>query len=62
MLDEARYFVEKTAKDVPRLPPGLRPNPLRASQMRAQLGSLVARTRALLRMVEAGSPGAVRPG
>ena len=61
-LDAARYFVEKTAKDIPGYRRACGRAFYGATQIRAQLGSLVARPRALLRMVEAGSPGTVRPG
>ena len=55
-LDAAHYFVEKTARDVPRLPPGLRPSPLRTSQIRRQLRSLIGRSGRLIEVIEAGCP------
>ena len=53
-LDAAEYFVEKTARDVPRLPPGMRPTPRQASQIRGQLRELIARTQSLIQTFEAG--------
>ncbi len=47
-LDAAQYFVEKTARDVSRFPPGVRPTPQRASQILVQLRSLIGRSRARL--------------
>ncbi len=55
-LDAARYFVEKTARDVPRLPPGMRPTPRRASQVRGQLRELIVRARTLIQTFETRRP------
>ena len=55
-LDAARYFVEKTARDVPRLPPGMRPTPRRASQVRGQLRGLIVRARTLIQTFETRRP------
>ena len=54
-LDAARYFVEKTARDVPRLSPGMRPTRQTASQAMGQLRSLIKFSRTLLGMIEATS-------
>ena len=53
VLDMVHYIVEKTARDVPRLPPAMLPSPLRAAQVRRQLGELIGRTQALSRLIEA---------
>jgi hypothetical protein len=58
-LDAAQYFVEKTARDVPRLPPDMRPTPGRASQIRRQLLALIGRAGRLIEVIEAGCS---RPG
>ena len=55
-LDAAEYFVEKTARDVPRLPPGMRPTPRRASQVRGQLRGLIVRAQALIQTFETRRP------
>ncbi len=52
-LDAARYFVEKTARDVPRLPPGMRPTRPRSTQIRGQLRELIARAQATIQTFEA---------
>ncbi len=52
-LDAAQYFVEKTVRDIPRLPPGMRPTPRRASQVRGQLRGLIGRAQALIQAFEA---------
>lgn len=53
-LKAAHYFVEKTARDVPRLPEAMLPSPLRAAQIQRQLGELIGRTDELIRLIEAG--------
>ena len=58
-LDAAHYFVEKTARDVVRLPTGLRPTPGRASQIRGQLMALIGRAGRLIEIIAAGCS---RPG
>ena len=55
-LDAARYFVEKTAMDVPRLPPGVRPTPRRASRIVGQLEGLIIRAQALIQTFETSRP------
>ena len=52
-LNGAEYFIEKTARDVPRLPPGMRPTPRQASQICGLLRELIARTRSLIQTFEA---------
>ena len=55
-LDAAQYFVEKTARDVARMPTGLRPTPERASQIRGQLMALIGRAGRLIEVIGAGRP------
>lgn len=48
-LDGARYFVQKTARDVARFPPDSRPTALQAAKILVQLQRLDGRARALAR-------------
>jgi len=49
-------FVEKTARDVVRLPTDLRPTPERASQIRGQLLALIDGAGRLIEVIGAGRP------
>ena len=55
-LDAAHYFVEKTARDVAKMPTGLRPTLERASQIRGQLLALIGRAGLLIEVIGAGCP------
>jgi hypothetical protein len=46
-LDVAWYFIEKTARDVPRMPPGERSTPRQLEKIRHQLQALIERSREL---------------
>lgn len=52
-LDAAQYFVEKTARDVSRMPADLRPAPERASHIRGQLLALIDKGGRLIEVIGA---------